>query len=196
MRKLLSTILIGAALLTNVQCTKDQLCAIKAICDLISKTAIATGQIKVGTVAAIGSIVLNIAAPDSDCTDDAPSSQSSFGAIFRESVNQPWQVVADLSQVYLDIRALKADGAEDSKVLELLINQAGQYRFLTIANHDFRFDERDLLNNESCEGCLIIGSIPSNNISYSEILTVIPDPEFELHAGTPQILIVNIRDSN
>ncbi len=192
MTKKTSLVFMAALLLTvNNQCTKAQFCENKALCDLFSKTILPVAGILLGVNLTIVSTVYNVAASNVDCTGDAGLSKSDFDVEFRNDASSPWQIVQNVSDQVLQVGALIADGNPDNSDVNLIFNMPGQYRFRTASDHDFEVPERDDNNNGSCAGCRVDVS-SSNNVSYSEILTVYENPNITYNPSKPPVEIVNI----
>jgi hypothetical protein len=192
-RKFFTSLFVIAFLITNFQCTKEQFCKNKALCDLFSNTILPTVGVLVGIDLTIVSAVYNSAASNVDCTEDAANSNSSFEVDYRVDANVTWKAIQNVSNQVLKVESLVAGGNPYKTGVKLLFNQAGQYRFKTGADYDLKVKEREETNNGSCAGCLLIMP-PSNNVSYSEILTVYENPNRKFDPSKPQVEILSIKE--
>jgi hypothetical protein len=197
MTRRVSTIFMVALLLTtNIRCTTEEFCQNKDLCDLISNTILPIAGIALGVDLTIVSAVYNAATGNIECgTEDAPASKSNFDVEFRASPSSPWEIILDVSNQSLSVDPLVAGPTQDKTEITLQFNEPGEYRFKTEADYPLEVEERNEDNNGSCAGCRPSAS-QSNNISYSEILTVYPNPDIPYDPSKPQVVIKSIVKAN
>jgi hypothetical protein len=152
-------------------CEKDEVCDVIALCDLGSRIALSAPTVVIAAPLAIFNTVLNIVAATIGCTAEAPRSQSEVEVFYREDVSSDWRPAAPEGQV-INIGEIPPAGAEEDQ-LTYQFSAPGQYQWRTAADYNDQVPERSNNNNDASVNGLAL--VP-NNIAYSEILTVLPEP--------------------
>lgn len=191
-------LLVGSIFLfSNALCTKEQLCNTLGICDLTSKIVIPVASVLIGTDLSIINTVLNIAESGVQCgTEDAPPNDGEHTLQYRADATKPWasETLPDADKGIMNYSTIKA-GSEQSKNRLYRANKAGQYRFVLNADYNLKVKERDDSNNTYSVEARSSGSRENrNNVCYSEILTVLPNPDIPYDPTKPALILLDVKD--
>lgn len=152
-------------------CEKEDVCEVIALCDLGSRIALSSPTVVIATPLAIFNTVLNIVAATIECTEEAPRSQSEVDVFYRENASTDWRSATPEGQVINIGEIPPADAEEDELMYQF--SAPGQYQWRTAADYNNQVAERSNSNNDASVNGL---ALAPNNIAYSEILTVLPEP--------------------
>ncbi len=182
--------------LLGINCSKEEICNILEQADLISEIAIPVTTVFAGQTGSAVNKVINSAYVAFDCenvsTESAPPSISQFEIYYRENEDSNWEVLPDYANLILQIQELVA-GEPDEQEVGYTFHRPGKYQWRTSADFSEIIEERDEGNNYSEVSALVSSS---NNIAYSEVLTVLPDPSIEVDLTKPYVEIISIKRIN
>lgn len=197
MQKLKQLTLMGLLIFSTLSCTKEQLCKTLGICDLTSKLVIPVASVLVGTDLSIINTILNIAQSGAECgTEDAPPSDGEHTLQYRADATKSWtsETLPDADKGIMNYSTIKA-ASEQSKNRLYKTNKSGQYRFVLNADYNLKVKERDDSNNNFTVETRSAGSIENrNNVCYSEIVTVLPNPNIPYDPTKPALIFLGVSD--
>lgn len=167
-------------------CTIDQFCEKKELCDLGAKFLPIIGA-GLGVDISIISEVYNAIKSEIECTETAGTSTSEYvlekldgSGIFRPYDGMPDPGYKSLGSIEPNKKIVKE--------YSVRFNDPGMYRWVLRADYNDRVNERDELNNSGKDEGNVGRLLPSNNITYSDTIVILDDPNF-VRGDQPLVIV-------